>query len=47
MQPTARDQLSIEDSEKRLAGRFYQLLFLHFHDHPDKLIDAHSFPAPE
>jgi hypothetical protein len=25
MQPTARDQLSIEHSEKRLTGRFYAL----------------------
>ncbi|WP_332960485.1 hypothetical protein [Microcoleus sp. AR_TQ3_B6] len=47
MQPTARDRLSIEHSEKRLKGRFYQLLFLPFNDGSDKLIDAHSFPARE
>jgi hypothetical protein len=34
-------------SEKRLAGRFYLLLFLQFHDCSDKLGDAHSFLAPE
>jgi len=34
-------------SEKRLTGRFYLLLFLQFHNCSDKLIDAHSLPAPE
>jgi hypothetical protein len=42
-----RDRLSIKHSEKRLAGRFYLLLFLQFHNCSDKLIDARSFPVPE
>jgi hypothetical protein len=42
-----RDRQSIEPSEKRLAGRFYLLLFLQFHDCSDKLGDAYSRTALE
>jgi hypothetical protein len=41
-QDDTRDRLSIEHSEKRLAGRFYLLLFFQFHGCSGKLGDAYS-----